>query len=64
MFLSICKFFFSFQSMCLCIRCGVEEVSAEDWTRVFDVNVRGYALTAKHIATKMFKEIMSTGRSW
>ncbi len=50
--------------MCLCIRCGVEEVSAEDWTRVFDVNVRGYALTAKHIATKMFKEIMSTGRSW
>ncbi len=29
---------------------NVEEVSAEDWSRLFDTNVRGYALMAKYIA--------------
>ncbi len=27
----------------------VEDVSAEAWTRCFNVNIRGYALMAKHI---------------
>ena len=31
----------------------VEDVSAEDWTRVFNVNVRGYALMAKHVVPYM-----------
>jgi gluconate 5-dehydrogenase len=35
---------------------NVEEVSAEDWTRIFDVNVRGYALMAKHIGPIMKKQ--------
>ncbi|CAF1496589.1 unnamed protein product, partial [Rotaria sordida] len=29
---------------------NVEQVSDENWSRVFDVNVRGYALMAKYIA--------------
>ena len=32
---------------------NVEEASAHDWTRVFDVNVRGYALMVKHIVPIM-----------
>lgn len=32
---------------------NVEEVPANEWTRVFDVNVRGYALMVKHIAPIM-----------
>ncbi|UJR34223.1 hypothetical protein I4U23_021629 [Adineta vaga] len=35
---------------------NVEEVSAEDWSHVFDVNVRGYALVAKHIAPILKKQ--------
>jgi NAD(P)-dependent dehydrogenase (short-subunit alcohol dehydrogenase family) len=35
---------------------NVEEVSAEDWSRLFDTNVRGYALMAKHIAPIMKKQ--------
>lgn len=31
----------------------VEDVSAEAWSRAFDVNVRGYALMAKHIVPHM-----------
>lgn len=31
----------------------VEKTSAEDWNRIFDVNVRGYALMAKHIVPLM-----------
>jgi len=27
----------------------IEDVSADDWSNVFNVNVRGYALMAKHI---------------
>ncbi len=27
----------------------IENVSADDWSNVFNVNVRGYALMAKHI---------------
>ena len=33
----------------------VEDVSAEDWTRVMNVNVRGYALAVKHIVPVMKK---------
>ncbi|CAF3767315.1 unnamed protein product, partial [Rotaria sordida] len=29
---------------------NIEEVTTESWSRVFDVNVRGYALMAKYIA--------------
>jgi NAD(P)-dependent dehydrogenase (short-subunit alcohol dehydrogenase family) len=32
---------------------NVEEVSTEDWSRVFNVSLRGYALTAKHIVPLM-----------
>lgn len=35
---------------------NIEEVSSEDWTRVFDTNVRGYALMARHIAPIMKKQ--------
>jgi NAD(P)-dependent dehydrogenase (short-subunit alcohol dehydrogenase family) len=28
----------------------IENVSVDDWTRILDINVRGYALTAKHVA--------------
>ncbi|CAF3205800.1 unnamed protein product [Rotaria sp. Silwood2] len=35
---------------------NVEQVSAEDWSHVFDVNVRGYALMAKHIAPILKKQ--------
>ncbi len=35
---------------------NVEEVSAEDWSRLFDTNVRGYTLMAKHIAPIMKKQ--------
>ena len=34
----------------------VEQVSSDDWSRGFDVNVRGYALTAKHIAPILKKQ--------
>ncbi|CAF0790923.1 unnamed protein product [Rotaria sordida] len=34
---------------------NVEQVSDENWSRVFDVNVRGYALMAKYMAP-MFKK--------
>jgi len=27
----------------------IENISADDWTRIFNVNVRGYALMVKHI---------------
>lgn len=37
--------------------CGnIEQVSTEEWTRAFNVNVRGYALMAKHIAPLMKKQ--------
>ena len=35
---------------------SIEDVSAEDWSRVFDVNVRGYALMAKHVAPIMKRQ--------
>ncbi|CAF1139759.1 unnamed protein product [Adineta steineri] len=35
---------------------NIEEISGEDWSHIFDVNVRGYALTAKHIAPIMKKQ--------
>ena len=35
---------------------SIEQVSVEDWTCVFNVNVRGYALMAKHIAPIMKKQ--------
>jgi NAD(P)-dependent dehydrogenase (short-subunit alcohol dehydrogenase family) len=35
---------------------NVEEGSSEDWSHVFNVNVRGYALMAKHIALVMKKQ--------
>lgn len=35
---------------------SIEDVSADDWSRAFSVNVRGYALTAKHIAPILKKQ--------
>ncbi|CAF1276779.1 unnamed protein product [Adineta steineri] len=35
---------------------NIEEISGDDWSHIFDVNVRGYALTAKHIAPIMKKQ--------
>jgi NAD(P)-dependent dehydrogenase (short-subunit alcohol dehydrogenase family) len=35
---------------------NIEEVSADDWTRVLDINVRGYGLMAKYIAPIMKKQ--------
>lgn len=35
----------------------VEDVSADDWTRVMNVNVRGYALVVKHIVPTMKKHM-------
>jgi NAD(P)-dependent dehydrogenase (short-subunit alcohol dehydrogenase family) len=35
---------------------SIEEVSAEACYRAFDVNVRGYALMAKHIAPLLKKQ--------
>ncbi|CAF1172124.1 unnamed protein product [Rotaria sp. Silwood1] len=35
---------------------NIEQVSAESWSQVFDVNVRGYALMAKYIAPILKKQ--------
>ncbi|CAF4239757.1 unnamed protein product, partial [Adineta steineri] len=35
---------------------NIDEISGDDWSHIFDVNVRGYALTAKHIAPIMKKQ--------
>ena len=32
---------------------SIENVSAEEWNHVFNVNVRGYALMAKHVVPLM-----------
>ncbi len=34
----------------------VENVSADEWSHVFDVNVRGYALMVKHIVPLLKKQ--------
>ena len=34
----------------------VEHASSEDWSRVFDVNVRGYALVVKHVSPILKKQ--------
>ena len=34
----------------------MENASADDWSRIFDVNVRGYALMVKHIVPLMKKQ--------
>jgi NAD(P)-dependent dehydrogenase (short-subunit alcohol dehydrogenase family) len=34
----------------------IEDASADDWTRIFNVNVRGYALMAKAIVPVMKKQ--------
>lgn len=52
-FFKILTFRFSARSYILG---NVEEVSIKDWTRIFDVNVRGYALVVKHIVSIMKKQ--------
>ncbi|CAF1582846.1 unnamed protein product [Didymodactylos carnosus] len=34
----------------------IENISAEDWTKVFNINVRGYALMAKYVVPIMKKQ--------
>jgi 3alpha(or 20beta)-hydroxysteroid dehydrogenase len=46
----------SFFSAATYVLGNVEEVAAEEWTRVFDINVRGYALMVKHIAPILKKQ--------
>jgi NAD(P)-dependent dehydrogenase (short-subunit alcohol dehydrogenase family) len=46
----------NFSSAATYVLGNVEEIAPEDWTRVFDVNVRGYALMAKHIGPIMKKQ--------
>jgi 3-oxoacyl-[acyl-carrier protein] reductase len=33
-----------------------EQVLADGWSRIFEVNVRGYALMAKHVAPLLKKQ--------
>jgi NAD(P)-dependent dehydrogenase (short-subunit alcohol dehydrogenase family) len=45
-----CKLYLLFISSAADFTFGlVENISADDWTRCFNVNVRGYALMVKHI---------------
>ncbi|UJR34224.1 hypothetical protein I4U23_021629 [Adineta vaga] len=34
----------------------IEDISSKDWSHIFDVNIRGYALMAKHIAPILKKQ--------
>jgi len=47
---------FLFNTAAICPIRDVEHASCDDWSRTFDVNVRGYALTAKHIAPILKKQ--------
>ena len=54
----------NFSSAATYVLGNVEEIAAEDWSRVFDVNVRGYALMAKHIGPIMKKQNMDQLLIW
>ncbi|CAF1122690.1 unnamed protein product [Rotaria sordida] len=45
-----------FNTAAMFLTADVEHASSDDWSRVFDVNVRGYALVAKHVSPILKKQ--------